>query len=132
MSGVVERPVGAARPRRLPRALSPALPRALPRAQRGLGASVLVAAISSGFGTLLIAATGFIGTWLLAAPYLAGRESVVAVVAILSALLVGVAMFVAAIVTTNTFATIVAGRTRQIALMRLIGASARSERVRVA
>ncbi|PNW10159.1 peptide ABC transporter permease [Microbacterium testaceum] len=97
-----------------------------------MGASVLVAAISSGFGTLLIAATGFIGAWLLAAPYLAGRESVVAVVAILSTLLVGVAMFVAAIVTTNTFATIVAGRTRQIALMRLIGASARSERARVA
>jgi len=124
VSAVAERPVGAPRPRRLPRAL--------PRAERGLGASVLVAAISSGFGTLLIAATGFIGAWLLAAPYLAGRESVVVVVAILSALLVGVAMFVAAIVTTNTFATIVAGRTRQIALMRLIGASARSERVRVA
>lgn len=124
MSAVVERPVRASRPRRLTRSL--------PRAERGLGASVLVAAISSGFGTLLIAATGFIGAWLLAAPYLAGRESVVVVVAILSALLVGVAMFVAAIVTTTTFATIVAGRTRQIALMRLIGASARSERVRVA
>lgn len=120
MSAVAERPVGVSRPRRVP------------RAERGLGASVLVAAISSGFGTLLIAATGFIGAWLLAAPYLAGRESVVLVVAILSALLVGVAMFVAAIVTTNTFATIVAGRTRQIALMRLIGASARSERARVA
>ncbi|MDR6690362.1 putative ABC transport system permease protein [Microbacterium sp. 1154] len=121
MSAVAERPVGVSR-----------RPRRLPRGERGLGASVLVAAISSGFGTLLIAATGFIGAWLLAAPYLAGRESVVAVVAILSALLVGVAMFVAAIVTTNTFATIVAGRTRQIALMRLIGASARSERARVA
>ena len=124
MSIVDDRPVRASRPRRLTRTLE--------RAERGLGASVLVAAISSGFGTLLITATGFIGAWLLAAPYLAGRESVVVVVAILSALLVGVAMFVAAIVTTNTFATIVAGRTRQIALMRLIGASARSERVRVA
>jgi len=102
------------------------------RAERGRGASILVAAISSGFGTILIAATGFIAAWLLAAPYLAGRETVIAVAAILSALLVGVAMFVAAIVTTNTFATIVAGRTRQIALLRLIGASARSERVRVA
>lgn len=94
--------------------------------------SILVAAISSGFGTLLIATTTFIGVWLLADPYLVGRETVVAVVAILSALLVAVAMFVAAIVTTNTFATIVAGRTRQIALMRLIGASARAERARVA
>ena len=100
--------------------------------EQDLGPSILVAAISSGFGTVLISATGFIGAWLMAAPYLAGRESAVVVVSILSTLLVAVAMFVAAIVTTNTFATIVAGRTRQIALMRLIGASARSQRVRVA
>jgi len=40
-------------------------------------------------------------------------------------------MYVAAIVTANTFSTIIAGRTRQIALMRLIGASARSQRSEV-
>ncbi|WP_431795219.1 FtsX-like permease family protein [Microbacterium enclense] len=103
----------------------------LPR-ERGMGASILVAAISSAFGTLLIATTGFIGAWLLSDPYLAGGETVTAVVAILSTLLIAVAMYVAAVVTTNTFATVVAGRTRQIALVRLIGASARSERRRVA
>lgn len=103
----------------------------LPR-ERGMGASILVAAISSAFGTLLIATTGFIGAWLLSDPYLAGGETVTAVVAILSTLLVAVAIYVAAVVTTNTFATVVAGRTRQIALVRLIGASARSERRRVA
>jgi putative ABC transport system permease protein len=97
-----------------------------------MGASVLVSAISGGFGVLLIAATGLIGAWLLADPYLGGGDTVVAVVAILSVLLVAVAMYVAAIVTANTFATIVAGRTRQIALMRLIGASARSQRAQIA
>ncbi len=100
--------------------------------ERGMGASVLVSAISSGFGVLLIAVTGLIGAWLMADPYLAGGETLIVVVAILSVLLTAVAMYVAAIVTANTFATIVAGRTRQIALMRLIGASARSQRARVA
>ncbi|WP_091502133.1 FtsX-like permease family protein [Microbacterium sp. cf332] len=97
-----------------------------------MGASVLVAAISGGFGVLLVAATGLIGAWLMADPFLAGGETVIAVVAILSVLLVAVAMYVAAIVTANTFATIVAGRTRQIALLRLIGASARSQRAEIA
>jgi acyl-ACP thioesterase len=54
------------------------------------------------------------------------------VLGILSALLVGVAVYVAAIVTANTFATVVAGRTRRIALLRLIGASARSQRAEIA
>ncbi|QLD13312.1 ABC transporter permease [Microbacterium oleivorans] len=97
-----------------------------------MGASVLVSAISGGFGVLLIAATGLIGAWLLADPYLGGGDTVAAVVAILSVLLVAVAVYVAAIVTANTFATIVAGRTRQIALLRLIGASARSQRAQIA
>lgn len=100
--------------------------------ERGMGATVLIAAISSAFGVLLLSATGYIGAWLSADPYLGGGEMVTAVIGILSALLVGVAVYVAAIVTANTFATIVAGRTRRIALMRLIGASARSQRREVA
>lgn len=100
--------------------------------ERGMGASVLVSAISGGFGVLLVAVTGLLGAWLLADPFLAGGDTVIAVVAILSVLLVAVAMYVAAIVTANTFATIVAGRTRQIALLRLIGASARSQRAQIA
>lgn len=98
---------------------------------RGMGASVLVSAISSGFGVVLIAVTGLLGAWLLAEPALAGSEVLLVVVSLLTVLLVGVAMYVAAIVTANTFATIVAGRTRQIALMRLIGASARSQRTEI-
>ena len=96
--------------------------------ERGMGASILVAAISSAFGVLLLTATGYIATWARSDPYLGDSETVAIVLGILSVLLVGVAVYVAAIVTANTFATIVAGRTRQIALMRLIGASARAQR----
>lgn len=96
--------------------------------ERGMGATVLVAAISTAFGVLLLSATGYIAAWLNADPYLAGGETLAIVLGILTVLLVGVAVYVASIVTANTFATIVAGRTRRIALMRLIGASARSQR----
>lgn len=96
--------------------------------ERGMGATVLVAAISSAFGVLLLTATGYIAAWARSDPYLGDSETVAAVLGILSVLLVGVAVYVAAIVTANTFATIVAGRTRQIALMRLIGASATAQR----
>ncbi len=100
--------------------------------ERGMGATVLVSGLSAGFGVLLIAATGYLGAMLRADPYLGDSDDLAIVVTILSVLLIGIAMYVAAIVTANTFATIVAGRTRQIALMRLIGASARSERAKVA
>ncbi len=100
--------------------------------ERGMGASVLVAALSSAFGVVLIAATGYIGAILLADRFIGDSETLAVIVGILTVLLAGVAVFVAAIVTANTFATIVAGRVRNIALMRLIGASARSQRAEVA
>ncbi|MGA7149215.1 MAG: FtsX-like permease family protein [Microbacterium sp.] len=97
-----------------------------------MGASILVAAISSAFGAVLLSATGYIAAILRADPYLGESETVAIVLAIMSVILVGVAVYVAAIVTSNTFSTVVAGRTRHIALMRLIGASARSQRAEVA
>ncbi|WP_231734809.1 FtsX-like permease family protein [Microbacterium hominis] len=96
-----------------------------------MGATVLVAAISAAFGVLLLTATGYIAAWARSDPYLGNSETVAIVLGILSVLLVGVAVYVAAIVTANTFATIVAGRTRHIAMMRLIGASARAQRQEV-
>nr|WP_240642248.1 ABC transporter permease [Microbacterium sulfonylureivorans] len=100
--------------------------------ERGMGASILVAAISSAFGAVLLSATGFIAAIMRANPYI-GESAVLAVVlAVMTVILVGVAVYVAAIVTANTFSTVVAGRTRRIALMRLIGASAASQRGEVA
>lgn len=100
--------------------------------ERGMGASILVAALSSAFGVILISATGFIAAIFRADPYMGGSETLASVLAILTFLLVGVAVYVASIVTANTFATVVAGRTRRIALLRLIGASAQSQRGEVA
>lgn len=100
--------------------------------ERGMGATVLVAAISTAFGVLLLSATGYIGAWLAADPTFGDSDTATLVIGVLSVLLVGVAVYVASIVTANTFATIIAGRTRGIALMRLIGATARSQRREVA
>jgi putative ABC transport system permease protein len=100
--------------------------------ERGMGASILVAGISSAFGVILIALTGYIGAWLWLDPYVGGGATTFIVISILTFLLVGVAVYVAAIVTANTFSTIVAGRARRIALLRLIGASARAQRSEVA
>ncbi|MFT4258523.1 FtsX-like permease family protein [Microbacterium sp.] len=96
--------------------------------ERGMGASILVATLSAAFGVVLVVSTAFIGAALQDDPYIGDSETLAVVVSILSVLLTAVAMYVAAIVTANTFSTIIAGRTRQIALMRLIGATARSQR----
>ncbi|HKP08193.1 MAG TPA: FtsX-like permease family protein, partial [Microbacterium sp.] len=100
--------------------------------ERGMGASILVAAISSAFGAILLSATGYIAAVLRADPFIGESGMLAAVLAIMSFLLIGVAVYVAAIVTANTFATVIAGRTRRIALLRLIGASARTQRSEVA
>lgn len=95
---------------------------------RGMGASILVSALSAAFGVLLVEVTAYIGATLQADPLIGDSETLALVVGLLSVLLTAVAMYVAAIVTANTFSTIIAGRTRQIALMRLIGATARAQR----
>ena len=100
--------------------------------ERGMGASVLVAAISTAFGVVLLSATAYIGAMLRADPYIGGSGTLAFVLSFMTFLLVGVAVYVASIVTANTFATVVAGRTRRIALLRLIGASARSQRAEIA
>jgi putative ABC transport system permease protein len=97
-----------------------------------MGASVLVAGLSSAFAVVLISVTSFLAQVLRADAYLGRSEVLAFILSFLSVLLAGVAVYVAAIVTANTFATVVAGRTRQIALMRLIGASAKSQRAEVA
>jgi putative ABC transport system permease protein len=100
--------------------------------ERGMGASILVAAISTAFGVLLISTTAYIDAMLRADPYIGGSGTLGFVGSFLTVLLVGVAVYVASIVTANTFATVVAGRTRRIALLRLIGATARSQRSEIA
>jgi len=97
-----------------------------------MGASVLVSAISTAFGVILISATGYLAAILRADPYLGASGTLAVVLGFLTVVLVGVAVYVAAIVTANTFSTVVAGRTRRIALLRLIGSSARAQRAAIA
>ncbi|WP_442928260.1 FtsX-like permease family protein [Microbacterium sp. USHLN186] len=99
--------------------------------ERGMGASILVAALATAFGVTLVEVTVYIGAALQSDPFIGDSGTLAVVVGILSVLLSAVAMYVAAVVTANTFSTIIAGRTRRIALMRLIGASARSQRAEV-
>ncbi len=97
----------------------------------GMGASIVVASISTAFGVVLLATTDYLSALLRADPYIGSSETLAFVINLLAIVLLAVAIYVAAIVTANTFATVVAGRTRQIALLRLIGASARSQRAEV-
>ncbi len=51
---------------------------------------------------------------------------------IASVVFIVIALYVGAVVTANSFATIIAGRTRTIALLRLLGSSARAQRGAIA
>ncbi len=99
---------------------------------RDHGASILVAALSSAFGVLLLQVTGILSTELLADPAVGGHSSAAVMLYIIAFVFLAIAVYVGAIVTANTFSTIIAGRTRTIALLRLIGSSAAAQRRSVA
>jgi putative ABC transport system permease protein len=94
--------------------------------------SVLVATLSSAFGVAVLQFVGVI-TQIVAADPVTGESSTVGFfLGIVGSVFIVIAVYVGAVVTANTFATIIAGRTRTIALLRLIGSSARSQRRAVA
>ena len=94
--------------------------------------SILVAALSSAFGVTLLEVTAVLSQ-VISANEATGRSRTVAVfLAVIALVFIALAIYVGAIVTANTFATIIAGRTRTIALLRLIGSSARDQRRAVA
>jgi len=82
--------------------------------------SLVVSALSAFFGTGLVQATGLI------ADLFGGNEGEQVRTALLSVatVFIGLAVYTGAVVTANTFGTIIAGRSRTIALLRLVGASA--------
>jgi putative ABC transport system permease protein len=95
------------------------------------GASITVAALSGGFGVFLLQITAMLSVYI-DHQNIAQHDTAQAALAILTVVFTAIAMYVGAIVTTNTFATIIAGRRRSIALMRLIGATASAIRRAVA
>ncbi|MGN6446125.1 FtsX-like permease family protein [Amnibacterium sp.] len=99
---------------------------------RDHGAGVLVAALSSAFGAALIQGTGLLDAAARADPVTGGSTTVGVLLQITSTVFIAIAVYSGAVVTTNTFSVIVAGRVRQIALRRLLGSTARAERGAVA
>jgi len=99
---------------------------------RGHAATVLVAALAAGFGVTLLGLIRILVIATEAAIAGAALDQAPLVLVIVAYVFLAIAIYVAAIVTTNTVATIVAGRVREIALVRLLGASAARERARLA
>lgn len=94
-------------------------------------ATIIVTALSSLFAVTLILTTGLMTAAI--DPALAEESATFkATLLIVSAIFIMIALYVGAIVTANTFATIIAGRTRTIALLRLVGATSARVRTRVA
>jgi putative ABC transport system permease protein len=98
---------------------------------RDYRSSVLVAALSSAFGVVLIQISGALTT-MITADDLGSSGLVRVLLAIVAFVFIAIAVYVGSIVTVNTVATIIAGRTRTIALIRLIGSSARALRRSIA
>ena len=99
--------------------------------QAGRGASLLVAALASAFGVVLLQVTSVLAT-VISGDDVGSIGAVKSALTLVAVLFITIAVYVSSIVTTNTVATIIAGRTRTIALMRLIGSSARDQRRAVA
>ena len=94
-------------------------------------ATVVVATLSTLFAVTLILFTGVL-TAALDPELVEGSATFRMVLLTVSFVFIVIALYVGAIVTANTFATIIAGRTRTIALYRLVGSTSRRIRSRVA
>ncbi|MEY2848944.1 MAG: hypothetical protein RI885_1609 [Actinomycetota bacterium] len=94
--------------------------------------SVIVAALASAFGVALLQTTGLLAR-IIAADDVTGDSATVAVMLqVLATVFIAIAVYVGAVVTANTVATIIAGRIRTIALLRVIGSSASAQRRAIA
>ncbi|WP_181273075.1 ABC transporter permease [Brevibacterium oceani] len=87
--------------------------------------SVLVVFIASLFGTTIMQGIAILSAWLTSAKIIAESTNAQNLLTVVGYVFFLIALFVSAIVIANTFSIIVAGRSRQLALLRLIGASAK-------
>lgn len=97
---------------------------------RSFAPTVLVAALGTTFGSALVIAPGIV-TEALGAAGLADLGPVKSILSVVGWLFLGIALYVGAIVTANTCATLIAGQTRIIALQRLVGATGATLRARI-
>lgn len=98
---------------------------------RDYRATVLVAALSGAFGSLLLQGTVLLSV-LVSGDSIGQKESAQVALGLVAVVFFAIAIFVGGIVTANTVGTVIAGRTRDIALLRLVGADARRLRARTA
>ena len=96
------------------------------------GPSILVALLSSAFGVALLQTTTALALVVGADPATGDSGQVALMLGVLAGVFIVIALYVGSVVTSNTFATIIAGRTKTIALMRLIGSTASAQRRAVA
>lgn len=94
--------------------------------------TLLVALLAGTFGVLLLHVTGMLAVAIAADSVTGASDTVALMLPVVAWVFIVIAIYVSAVVTSNTVATVVAGRTRLIALLRLIGSSARAERGRIA
>ncbi|MCI2958770.1 FtsX-like permease family protein [Agromyces atrinae] len=97
---------------------------------RDHGATLVVTALASAFGVVLLEATSVLTT-VIENDAVGSSGNVRLGLTAVTGVFALIAVYVGAIVTANTFATVIAGRTRQIALLRLLGAQSRTLRRRV-
>ncbi|WP_050992980.1 FtsX-like permease family protein [Salinibacterium sp. PAMC 21357] len=94
--------------------------------------SIVVAALSSAFGVALLQLTNNMAVALTRDDEFGQAALLALMLNMLAVVFIAISVYVGAIVTANAFSTIIAGRTRTIALVRLIGGSARSQRRQIA
>lgn len=94
--------------------------------------SILVASLSAAFGVGLLQITGFMAAVLGGDDVTGSSGTVALMLQIVAIVFIVIAVYVSAIITANTFSTIVAGRARSIALLRLLGSSAGAQRRAIA
>jgi putative ABC transport system permease protein len=92
-------------------------------------ATILVTALGSAFGVVLLGTVSLLNQISrVTHPGLSTSDDGTAILQMMAAVFLTLSIYVGAIVTANTFSTIIAGRTSRIALMRLLGDTARSQR----
>lgn len=86
-------------------------------------ATVDVAALSAGLGTLVVTGSAAAERVVELGERTGASATIAVILPVVSWVFVGVALYVSAVVASNTCATVIAGRTRSLALQRVLGAT---------
>lgn len=90
---------------------------------RQFAPSFLVVFIAALFGTVIMQGIEILTAWMSSAKIIAESDTAQGLLTMVGLVFFLIALFVSSIVIANTFSIIIAGRSRQLALLRLIGAS---------